>query len=447
MEGFGHRPLSTDRSNYIQVHGANRPWSLLEVAFEAGTIKPDYDGYCVSNLPSTILSIFGISSQRRRLPPDALGGTETGGVEKVVLMVFDGLGHDEWKRQERQGFFGAMTKGGHVRPITTVFPSTTAAALTSITTGLTPQEHGLIEWFLYLKEVDTIILSLPFSPIGGRGSDELRATVNPEILFEGKPIFETLGENGVVSNSFLSRYVSYGAYTGVMHRESKLNSFTTASDLAVSLRRKLEETRGPAFFYVYWPYIDNLEHSYGPNTEEARLEASSVSQTLQDGLLSKLDEGVAAKTLFLATADHGQILSDSRNATMLDDFPRLVGSLATSSRRRLILPWGSPRDLYLQVKDGSVDETREYLSTILNGSATVLRTDDAVSAGVFGRGTYAGSFRERVGNIMILPTDKKSVWYRYPNIDAPKLLGQHGGMHPDEVTIPLAAARGSSMLS
>ena len=425
---------------------ANQPWSLLEAVFEAGTVKPDYDGYCVANLPSTILSIFNIASERRRLPPDALGETDTGGIEKVVLMVFDGLGYDEWKRQEHQGFFGAMTSGGHVRPITTVFPSTTAAALTSITTGLTPQEHGLIEWFLYLKEVDTTILSLPFTPIGGRGSDELRALVSPEILFEGKPIFETLRESGIGSYSFLNRYVTYGAYSGVMHRESSLNPFTTASDLSVNLRRRLQETHGPAFFYVYWPYIDNLEHSYGPNTEEARLEASGVSQTLQEGLLAKLDRSVAAKTLFLATADHGQILSDSRNAIMLDDFPKLVDSLATSSRRRLILPWGSPRDLYLQIKDGSVEETREYLSGVLNGSASVLRTDDAVSAGVFGRGAYANRFRERVGNIMILPTDKKSVWYRYPSVDAPKLLGQHGGMHPDEITIPLAAARGSSML-
>lgn len=429
------------------LQGTNQPWSLLEGLFEAGTIKPDYDGYCVANLPSTVLSIFGIASQRRGLPPDALGETDTGGVEKVVLMVFDGLGYDEWKRQEQQGFFGAVTRGGHVRPITTVFPSTTAAALTSITTGLTPQEHGLIEWFLYLKEVDMTILTLPFSPIGGRGSDELRAAVNPEILFEGEPIFETLREDGIGSHSFLNRYVSYGAYSGVMHRESELNPFSTASDLSVNLRRKLKETRGPAFFYVYWPYIDNLEHSYGPNTEEASLEASSVSRALQEGLLAKLDRSVAAETLFLATADHGQILSDSRNAIMLDDFPKLVDSLATGSRRRLILPWGSPRDLYLQVKDDSVDETREYLSTVLNGSARVLRTADAVSSGVFGRGTYASSFRERVGNIMILPTDKNSVWYRYPNVEAPKLLGQHGGMHPDEVTIPLAAARGSSILS
>jgi predicted AlkP superfamily pyrophosphatase or phosphodiesterase len=407
---------------------------------------PDYDGYCLSNVPSTILSMFGVQNGRTKLPRDAFGSADTDGAEKIVLMIFDGLGLPEWRRQEQRGFFGAMTRGGHVRPITTVFPSTTAAALTSVATGLTPQEHGLIEWFLYLKEADMTILSLPFTPLGGKGSDELRARVSPEILFEGKPVFETLREQGIDTYSFLSRYVTYGGYSGIMHKASEVNPFSTSADLSVALRRKLEEVRGPAFFYVYWSNIDNIEHSYGPNTEEAFLEASTVSNSLQEGLLAKLDHSVAAKTVFLATADHGQILSDSRNAIMLDGYPRLVDSLARSSHHRMILPWGSPRDVYLRLKEEVEAETREYLSEVLGSNANVLSTDEAFDTGIFGRGQPASTFRDRVGNTTILPTETKCIWYRYPEVEPPKLMGQHGGMHPDEMTIPLAAARASSLL-
>ena len=112
-----------------------------------GSLKPDYRGYCLSNVSSTVLSLLGVNPNRTTLPKDALGGTESE-IENVVLMLFDGLGYRELLRQTERGFFGSLAKEGSVRPITTVFPSTTAAALTSVSTGLTPQEHGLPEWFV-----------------------------------------------------------------------------------------------------------------------------------------------------------------------------------------------------------------------------------------------------------------------------------------------------------
>jgi hypothetical protein len=109
------------------------------------SLVPDYRGYCLTNVPNTIFSVFGLDDGGRGLPGDALGATETSGTENVVLLLLDGLGYREWRKHEKDGFIGALSRKGHVRPISTVFPSTTAAALTTISTGLTPQEHGLPE--------------------------------------------------------------------------------------------------------------------------------------------------------------------------------------------------------------------------------------------------------------------------------------------------------------
>jgi predicted AlkP superfamily pyrophosphatase or phosphodiesterase len=189
-----------------------------------------------------------------------------------------------------------------------------------------------------------------------------------------------------------------------------------------------------------------MEHIYGPNTEEVRLEASGISGMLKEGLLASLSGAKARETLLLATADHGQILSPPEEMSMLNRYRRLANSLAKNDAGERILPWGAPRDLYLSVAEGRVDETVEYLARALGGAASVLKTSDAISSGLFGRGTATPTFLRRVGNVMILPTGTRSIWYRHPGVRPPDMKGRHGGLHPDEMTVPFAAAMASSLM-
>ena len=139
---------------------------------------------------------------------------ETEDIRTVVLLVVDGLGYDMWlQRRHETGFFGRMTEKGLVFPITTVFPSTTAAALTTVYTGSTPQEHGLPEWHVYMKELDMIISTLPFSAMGEGGQDGLLQTTNPKILLADPPIFYNLGNVEVKSVALLSEGIARSAYT------------------------------------------------------------------------------------------------------------------------------------------------------------------------------------------------------------------------------------------
>ena len=61
--------------------------------------------------------------------------------EQVVLLVLDGLGWEQL--QDRRQLMPVLTRCP-AAPITTVAPTTTATALSSIATGLTPAEHGLL---------------------------------------------------------------------------------------------------------------------------------------------------------------------------------------------------------------------------------------------------------------------------------------------------------------
>jgi len=406
-----------------------------------GSHEPDYGGYCLSNVPSTILSLLGIHQGRTTLPKDALGGTETGDVENVVLMLFDGLGYRELLRQSGAGFFECLARKGSVRPITTVFPSTTAAALTTVSTGLTPQEHGLPEWFVYMDELDEVVVTLPFSKVGDPGRDTLVGQIEPKFLFDGPTVFERLKKEGVRTLSLTSKSLARTAYSKISHKGSEALPYASASDLTVSLRRRLEKARGPSLFYVYWSYIDTIEHVYGPNTDESEVETSLISHALKEGLLSKLERETARKTMVILTADHGQINVVAERTLYMNSFRKLATFLERGPTGKVIPPWGSARDAYLRVREDRLDEAKDYLEGKLEGIASVITTEDAMNEGLFGVNKPSRKFRRRVGNLMVLPHAEKTVWYHYRKGDSLGLKGHHGGLSKDEMTIPLAAAR------
>lgn len=410
-----------------------------------GAVKPDYSRYCLSNVPSTILSTFGIDGTRPTLPKDAFGDVETSGVENVILLLCDGLGYNEWKRQSGQGFIGAISKKGSVRPMTTVFPSTTAAALTTISTGLTPQEHGLPEWFVYMEELGEIIVPLPFTRVGDSGRDTLVGAFDPRNLFDGQTVFQRLKREGVSCTSLTNRTLANTAYTKVSMAGSGVVAYNTASDLTVSLRRLVERSRGKNLFYAYWSYVDTIEHIYGPGTDEAEVEASLISHAFQEGFLSKLDREAAKKTLIVVTADHGQIKIAPEKTLYMNRFGKLAKALERAPSGAMIPAWGSARDAYMRVDPSRLDETKEYLEDKLAGTASVLRTEDAMKEGLFGINRPTMKFRRRIGNLMVLPHGTKTVWFRYKKGESLDMRGHHGGLTADEMTIPLAAARASDI--
>lgn len=391
------------------------------------------------------MDIFDAKPVGKRLPEQAFGEVDVEGVENVVLLIMDGFGMSAWRRQQREGFVKTMTSKGNVRPITTVFPSTTAAALTTFATGLTPQEHGLHEWFLYMKEVDAVVATLPFSFMQDNARETLRGRMDPRSLFNGEPIFSALNKAGVETHSLVSRALVGTSYTSLVHRTSEKTGYSSASDMSTHLRRGVEAAKKPSFFYVYWSYVDTIEHRYGPKTDESELEASSISFMIQRGFIDKLERRAAKKTLLIATADHGQVQVTPEKTLYLNRYRSLVSKLRKTNSGRPIPATGSARDVFLHIQPGKEEEAREFLTKRLAGRASVVRVGDAVEAGLFGLGRPSSKFRERAGSLLILPHANGTIWYK----DRPDyefdLRGHHGGLSREEMTVPLAAGRLSEL--
>lgn len=411
-------------------------------------IYPRYEDYCFSNIPSAILYLLGL---RKTSPLSGIvnkAGVTPVNSNKIVLFLVDGFGYKQWLKYSRKiDFLNRFTENGVVAPITTVFPSTTAAALTTIHSGLTPQEHGLPEWWVYFDELDKIIKTLPFTPIEEKDGDKLLDSgVDPKILFDGKTIHEVLRESEIPSFTFIRDTYARSVYSKTVHKGSETIPFINSSDLFVNLQKKMAEISKPAYFYVYWDSLDSIAHTYGPHTEQYLAELNGFFYLLQEEFIQKMEKSFADKISIFITADHGQVTVDPRQTIYLNQYPEVVDNFQVGPSGNKILPWGSVRDVFLYIKPEKLNEVFEFLTKTFQGKATVMKIEKALEEGLFGKGNLHKKFRSRVGNILILPNGNSTIWYEHFKNDKFDLLGMHGGLSSEEMLVPFAVAKGSQLL-
>jgi len=424
--------------------------SIIEKQKREGEfIYPLYKKYCFSNIPSMILEFFGIKTKRPSLPSEFFKDhVEIEDANKVVLLLIDGFGYDQWPTYSKNHeFFNTFSQKGVVMPITTIFPSTTAATLTTINSGLTPQEHALPEWWTYFKEIDMIINTLPFTPLYKRGQDSLLDMgVSPKILFKGNSIHQALRKEDVKSFTLINQSYAFSSYSKLVHKGSATIPFINSLDLAVRLRKILEKETGPAYFYAYLDDLDSVGHKYGPHTEEYHAELSIISYILKKELLEKMDKKASDKTIFLMTADHGQINTSPKDTIYLNKYRKLVNAFRFSENGRPILPSGSPRDIFLHIQTEKLEEVQSFLSDELKEEAKIMRTIDAIKMGLFGIGRPRKEFYDRVGDLLILPRKNNTIWYEHIKGEKFNLLGHHGGLSKNEMLVPFAIAKLSDLV-
>ncbi len=420
--------------------------SIRKQSSDGDFLYPCYEANCISNIPGKVLDLFGVKNERPKLPIEVDKGVD-GEVDKVVLFVLDGFGYNQFLRYYKDyRFLADLAEKGEVSPLTSVFPSQTTNALTTLNTGLTPQEHGLFEYFIYLKEVGSIVNTLRFEPLGSKRRNELlERGFNPNILFKGNTIQTTLREAGV--KTFAHLYVSdaYSPYSKLLFDGSTIVPSLKSSDLIVKLRKNLEKTEGPAYFFVHLANLDTIAHEYGPHSYEYCAELSVISYLLNKELVEKIDQKTAKETLVLVTADHGGVTIVPKETTYLNCFPEVVENLQCGNGGKRILPTGSPRDVFLHVKEEKLTETRELLSQKIGAKAQIVETKEAIKNGLFGLGEAGSEFFDRVGNLLILPHRSETVWFEHFKGRKFSLLGHHGGLSEDEMLVPLAVTQLSNL--
>lgn len=411
-------------------------------------IYPFYEKYCFSNIPSMILELFNIKPLKQNILSKIIKDRfEIEKISKIVLFLIDGLGYNVWTNYlEKFEVFHDFIEKGIVMPITSVFPSTTAATLTTINSGLTPQEHGLPEWVTYFKEIDMLVNTLPFSPLEIGGRDELlEMQVSPKMLYKGDTIYQIMKNSGVKSFSFINESYAQSAYSRLVHKGSDKIPFIHPSDLAVKLKNSIKEEREPAYFYVYLDDIDYVGHKYGPDSNEFITELTAISKFFSK-FFNAMDKKTSSETIILIIADHGIIDVSPEDTIYLNKYQKLIKNLQISEIGNLIPPSGSPRDVFLHVKQDKIEEMHDFLSEELKEKSKILKTDEAIEMNLFGIGKPTKEFIDRIGNLLILPYNNHTVWYEHLEGRRFDSLGHHGGLNKEEMLIPFAVANLSELI-
>lgn len=411
-------------------------------------VFPNYTGKGFANIPATILSFFGADTNKPSLDKQLFPLEKLQGIKNIVLILLDGFGYLQWKRYAKDyRLISLIERKAPARQLTSVFPSTTAAALTTINTGLTPQEHGLFEWNVYFPELDAIITTLPFHRIADDKPDQLlEEEISPSLLYRGKTIYQRLQEKQV--KTFVMNHSGYvdSAYSRVIHRGATRLPFKSGAELSVNLRRLLEQVSGKTYAYVYWDGIDSAEHKHGPGTDYHAAEIELVTHMLETVFVRQLSPTVARQTLLIFTADHGQVNMDPQETVYLNRFQSVMKAFSLGPNGKSILPAGGPRDVFLHIDSRKLNRVEKVISRLFQNKAAVIKTNLAINSGLFGNGTVSRRFKQRVGNLMILPHRNHTIWYRHPKTKKTKHFGHHGGLTPEEMLIPLAAIRASDLV-
>jgi hypothetical protein len=357
----------------------------------------------------------------------------------VVLFLIDGFGWDGWRQGiEESAYCADLASKGVLTPLSALFPSTTAAAVSTINLGVPPARHALFEWHLYFEEYGEVIQTLPFTPPGLPVYDGCKALGwDPShLLAEKETVYERLGGHGIECLQFVNRTYAGSAYNSLIGRGAKALPYATLPQALVNLREAIDAADEPTYAYFYWAEIDTIGHINGPGSAQHRAEVQAFWRTFG----AMLNGWAPPDTLFLFTADHGQIYSNPDETVHLNEaVPEIERLLAVGPHGGPVYPGGSPRDLFLHVREGLVDETCQVLEETFGDYASVLTTAEALEAGLFGPPPYAPEFLRRLGQVLLLPAPGRCIWWREEGKFSNRFRGHHGGLTPAELTTVLLA--------
>ena len=417
------------------------PRSLQAVAaatFTPPFIRPLYDTYNFYRLPHTIMNVLtGVAGPT--LPADTLPDPARR-YDAVVLILIDGFG---WRFFEhyagRYPFLQHFAQHGVVSKLTAMFPSTTAAHITCLHSGLAPAQSGVYEWHQYAPSLNALIAPLMFSFAGETTRDTLTAAgLSPAQVFPARTIHQRLAQAGVNSFVLQSHQYAHSAPSQHLTRGARVIAVKTLPEALVRLRKLLAAQDQPACYMLYLSQVDTINHDYGPASDESDAEIELLLIALERRLLNEL--AGRRRALLIVTADHGQAEIDPATTVYLNrdaGLRRLRRHLLVDRNGLPLAPAGSPRDLFLHVKPDMLDAAQRLLSRRLEGQALVLPTSTLIAQGFFGPAPASDKFLARVGNLVILPFKGESVyWYERGKFEQ-KFSGHHGGLTRDEMEIPL----------
>jgi len=375
-------------------------------------MRPDYSGGSLVNLIATVVGSRG--GKALHPPLRNLPAQEVGEARNIVLLIVDGLG-DNYLRRRGAGSELARRRRAS---LTSVFPSTTASAITTSYTGRTPLEHGLTGWFTYFGEAGCVSAALPFRSRGDYASLARRG-VTPDRVYLSEGIFERLPVRSVVVTY---KDIVDSEYNVRHCRGAQRVAYETLEELVAQVEAAVKADDERKFIYAYWPLYDQISHRYGAESPEAFEQFGKIDAAF-GALLARL---AGTESIVIATADHGFIDVPPEESLELPAFLAPELRLALCGERRVAY-------CHVQQPERFLRQAKDWLGE----RADVMPSENLAREGWFGPGTPHPRFAERIGDVALVMRGRFTVKDWTTGESRHLHIGNHGGTSEDEMLIPL----------
>lgn len=360
--------------------------------------------------PAHARSITGVASDvLESLGSEGRFGTARSG----VLCVVDGLGALQLRAHTGHARrLGSLMRRRDVAR--SVFPSTTAAALTSLLTGTDPGQHGLVGYKVLDPDADILVNQL---------SGWEREGVDPHTWQRSETVFERAAAEGRPSFAVGPGEYADSGFTRAILRGSEYVPVDNISN-RVSVAVRLAAQHDGALVYCYLPEVDKAGHKFGVASAQWR----AALEDVDGAFMVPIPDDIG----LVMTADHGMIdVPRFRHVLLGEDDPRWEGVAHVG---------GEPRMLHVYTEKGA-DPLRVHArwAADAQNTADVLTRDEAVELGLFGE--VHPDVAPRIGDLLVV---SRGIWAYYDDRGTDtrpqKMIGQHGGITPEETIVPLIRA-------
>jgi hypothetical protein len=342
-----------------------------------------------------------------------------GSSDHLVFVLVDGLGINLLERLPANAFLPKHL----VAELRTVFPSTTAVAVTSLATGQWPNKHAVTGWWTHLPEIGASATILQFVKRSDQKTLD-RHGVSVEQAFPAPSVMSKVGRDAValfpgrIGSSVYSTY-----FCGGKPRRSYRN-LQEAVDMAI---KRVQSAEQPTYTYIYTSRIDDEAHRCGLARPEVQAALSDMDRELE-----RLACGIGNRGRLVVSADHGFLDAGKSERHQI----RWSDQFMTYLR---FPPSGDARVMYLHTREGAEAPVRQYFRKRFGERFLLLAVDEVEELGLLGPGPISVETRRRVGDLLLISRGRDVIEYRPPG-NTGRIMSeasQHSGLTPEEMRVPL----------
>lgn len=375
---------------------------------------PNYNK-SILNLITSILKKYNVTSDFSELTE--LKEVMNKDYNNIVLVILDGMGENILTNNSPRGLF----KGNKLCDITSVFPTTTTAAMTTYYSGKPPIETAWIAWTQYFKEYGKYIDVLP----------EIDDSNGEKLKVNGKKISDIIGYKNIYTqilekNDNVTVCEIVPSYC---EKKTKLTiDANNIDEMCEGILTICNNNKSKKFIFAYSDNPDEIIHKNGCYSNETKKFIQETEEYFER-LINKLR---GTNTLLLISADHGH--NDIKEKISILELQEIQDCL-------IMPPFLESRMISFFVKEEKKKKFEEEFNKRFNDKYILYNKKEFLDSGLMGEGRQHEKIDDFIGDyIAIAISDSIIVLENYYDRE---LKGKHEkksthcGLTKNEMEVPL----------